>query len=405
MLRQDTIQVVKATASAVAIHAESITRRFYDLMFLENPEVLAYFNPAHQRSGAQQRALAGAICAYAANIENLSALGPAIEVIAHKHCSLGIQPEHYPIVGKHLLVAIREVLGEAATDQVIGAWHEAYLFLAEVFIGREAQIYADQASRPGGWNGYRQFTVADKRPESEIVTSFYLRPVDGGPLAEFVPGQYITVKIDHPISPTPPRNYSLSDRPGLPYYRISVKRESGSTPRTAGLVSNYLHDHVHTGDHLEVGPACGEFTLDPAHITARSIVFLAGGIGITPLLSMLKSLVHHQVSTPIYFIQAARNSRVHALADEVRGMAAEYPDLHIHFCYDEPLEGDLRERRCDSTGTINAERLRELIPNNYGEFYVCGPQPFMSGLYRELGDWGVDPARIHLEFFGPRQDL
>ena len=117
MLSEETIQTVKATAPAVALHAEAITRRFYSLMFAGNPEVQAYFNPAHQHSGGQQRALAGAICAYAANIDNLSALGPAVELIAHKHCSLGIQRQHYPIVGKHLLVAIKDVLGEAATDE------------------------------------------------------------------------------------------------------------------------------------------------------------------------------------------------------------------------------------------------------------------------------------------------
>src|SRR5687768_5507383 len=111
-LSPQTIEIVKATAPAVAEHAESITRCFYTLMFAENPEVQAYFNPAHQHSGQQQRALAGAICAYAANIENLSALGPAVELIAQKHCSLGIQPEHYPVVGRHLLVAIKDVLGD-----------------------------------------------------------------------------------------------------------------------------------------------------------------------------------------------------------------------------------------------------------------------------------------------------
>src|SRR5687767_1094595 len=128
MLTERTIQIVKATAPAVAQHAEAITRRFYTLMFQGNPETKAFFNPAHQHTGGQQRALAGAICAYAANIDNLGVLGEAVELIAQKHCSLGVQPEHYPIVGKHLLVAIKDVLGDAATDEVIAAWGEAYGF-------------------------------------------------------------------------------------------------------------------------------------------------------------------------------------------------------------------------------------------------------------------------------------
>src|SRR5262245_26682778 len=122
MISREAIAIVKATAPLVAIQAEAITRRFYNLMFAGDSVTKAYFNPAHQQAGDQQRALAGAICAYAANIDSLAVLGPVVELIAQKHCSLGILPEHYPIVGKHLLVAIKDVLGDAASDQVIAAW-------------------------------------------------------------------------------------------------------------------------------------------------------------------------------------------------------------------------------------------------------------------------------------------
>src|SRR6185436_16206088 len=165
MLTSETIAIVKATAAVVADHAEAITRRFYTLMFQGNPEVLAYFNPAHQHAGTQQRALAGAICAYAANIDNLGALSFAVELIAQKHCSLGIQAEHYPIVGKHLLAAIKDMLGDAATDEIVAAWAEAYGLLANVFIDREQQIYDAQAAQRGGWTGYRPFIVQRKQRE------------------------------------------------------------------------------------------------------------------------------------------------------------------------------------------------------------------------------------------------
>lgn len=406
MLSQQTIEIVKATAPAVAAHAESITRRFYTLMFAGNPEVKAYFNQAHQHSGGQQKALAGAICAYAANIDNLSVLGPAVELIAQKHCSLGIQAEHYPIVGKHLLVAIKDILGDAATDEVIAAWAEAYGFLAEVCIGRESAIYKEQAAAPGGWNGYRSFIVDRKVQENDIVTSFYLRPADGGQLLRFKPGQYITVRIDHPTTPTSPRNYSLSDRPGLDYYRISVKREaSPAAGAAAGLVSNYLHDDVQVGDQLQIGPPCGEFTLEPSAVGARPIVLLAGGIGVTPLLSMLKALAHAEVATPIYFFHAARNSRLHSMVAEVRQLAAEHDNIRTHFCYSEPLDSDLCDQLCDSTGLLDVALLRKMLPNNDAEFYFCGPKEFMVGVYRGLKSWGVDDSQIHFEFFGPRQDI
>jgi nitric oxide dioxygenase len=406
MLSDETIRIVQATAPVVALHAEAITRRFYTLMFAGNPETLAYFNPAHQHSGGQQRALAGAICAYAANIDNLAALGPAVELIAHKHCSLGILPEHYPIVGRHLLVAIKDVLGESASTDVIDAWGEAYGFLAEVFIERERQIYYEQAAAPGGWNGYRPFVVDRKRPESEVVTSLYLRPVDGGPLPLFNPGQYITVTINHPTVSATPRNYSLSDRPGLDYYRISVKREpSLAANAPAGLMSNHLHDAVQQGDTLSIGPPCGQFTLDPTQVTARAIALISGGIGITPLLAMLKSLAHHRVATPVYFIHAARNSSHHAFAEEVRKIAAECPNIHLHIRYDEPLANDVGGQHCDSTGRIDEQLLSELLPSIETEFYFCGPKPFMAMLLHTLKTLGVADSRIHYEFFGPKQEL
>lgn len=406
MLSEQTIAIVKATAPAVIDHAEAITRRFYSLMFEGNPEVKAFFNQAHQHSGSQQRALAGAICAYAANIDNLSVLGSAVELIAQKHCSLGIQPEHYPIVGKYLLIAVKDVLGDAVTDQVAAAWGEAYGFLADIFINREAAIYQEQASAPGGWNGFRRFVVERKVPESENVTSFYLVPADGSTPASFKPGQYITVQIDHPATPTSPRNYSLSDRPGLKHYRISVKREDSFSPSVPeGLISNYLHDHVNKGDQLKIGPPCGEFVLDPVKASVRPIVLLSGGIGITPMLSMLKSLVHQRIQTPVYFIHGARNSRVHALAGEVRHLASECTNLHTHFRYDAPLAGDLQQKCCDSIGMIDLKFLSQVLPGNDAEFYFCGPKPFMVGLYQGLKDWGVDESRIHFEFFGPKQEL
>ena len=406
MLSPQTIDIVKATAPAVAPLAETITRRFYELMFAGNPEVKAYFNQAHQHSGGQQKALAGAICAYASNIDNLEALGSAVELIAHKHCSLGIQPEHYPIVGKHLLAAIKDVLGEAATEEVLAAWGEAYDVLAEVCIGREAEIYNEQAAVPGGWNGYKSFAVARKVVESDIVTSLYLHPASGGDLPEFKPGQYITVNIDHPTTPTSPRNYSLSDRPGVGHFRISVKREPSLTAGAPdGLISNYLHDVVQEGDQLQIGPPCGEFTLDPATVGQRPIVLLAGGIGVTPLLSMLKSLAHQAVDVPVHFVQAARNSRVHALADEVRQVVADHQNMSAHFRYDTPLSDDVSAGRCDSVGLVDMDLVREFDPSFEAEYYFCGPKPFMAGIYQGLSDRGVESSRIHFEFFGPRQEI
>lgn len=340
MLSEQTIAIIKQITPVVAANAEAITRRFYQRMFAGDPQVKQFFNQAHQQSGGQQQALAGAICAYFANIDNLGALGPAVEIIAQKHCSLNIQPEHYPIVGKHLLAAIGDVLGEAVTPEIVAAVTEAYGVLAEVCINREAEIYAVQKSVPGGWNGYRDFVVDKIVPENDEIKSFYLRPADAGALPVFKPGQYITVGIDHPTTPTSPRNYSLSDKPGNSHFRISVKKETGINVATPdGLISTYLHNEIQPGDTIAVGPPCGEFTVDPETVSERPHVFLAGGIGATPLLSMAKSLVFEGVTAPIHFIQAVRNSAVHPFKDEVLDMISDKDFVDVKFLYNEPLEG------------------------------------------------------------------
>lgn len=195
MLSATVREQVKSTAPILKTHGEALTRHFYARMFQGNPELKQIFNQGHQQSGQQQQALAMAVAAYAEHIDDPSVLGPVLERIAHKHVSLGIRPEHYAIVGKHLLASIREVLGEAATDALIDAWAAAYGQLADVLVGLESRLYAASAGKEGGWTGWRGFKVVGKVPESAEITSFYLRPADGGALPDFRPGQYVSVRL------------------------------------------------------------------------------------------------------------------------------------------------------------------------------------------------------------------
>ncbi|MFG0265798.1 MAG: NO-inducible flavohemoprotein [Rhodopirellula sp. JB055] len=406
MLSENTIRIVKEITPVVAANAETITRRFYERMFEVNPEVKVFFNQSHQHTGGQQKALAGAICAYFTHIDNPGVLLPAVELIAQKHCSLGIQAEHYPIVGANLLAAIKDVMGEAATEEILGAVEEAYGFLADIFISREKDIYRDQALVPGGWNGTRTFVVSRKVPECDCVTSFYLKPKDGGELPAFKPGQYITVHIDHPVTPTSPRNYSLSDRWREPHYRISVKREESlQADAPGGLISNHLHDEIQEGDCIELGPPCGEFTLDPTEKVAEPIVFLAGGIGVTPLLSMAKSLLKAQPNAEVVFVQAARNSASQAFANELKTLAESSPGLKLRTIYDAPLPDDLASGKCDETGLLTKELIAEWTPVGTARYFFCGPKPFMNLVHSALSEMGVADHRLQYEFFGPKQEL
>ncbi|RFC39134.1 MAG: nitric oxide dioxygenase [Candidatus Nitrotoga sp. LAW] len=406
MLSTQTIAIVKSTAPILEEHGETLTRHFYTRMFSHNPEVAPLFNPANQAAGLQQKALAGAICAYAANIDNLEVLGGAVELIAQKHASLQVKPEHYPVVGANLLASIREVLGAGATDDVINAWAEAYGFLADILIGREKQIYHDHTVMPGGWEGFRSFHVIGKEVESDVITSFYLVPADGSQLPKFKPGQYITVRVPSPCGHTTMRNYSLSDKPGQEWFRISVKREVGQKANTPdGYVSNFLHSNVDVGAMLEIAPPCGEFFLDVTEKHERPLVLLAAGVGVTPVLSMLLSALDAMPDRQIVFVHGSLNESTQAFRKVIDALAAKHSNLTVRYRYSDPAEAGVVREGSASTGFIDAKLIESFVPNRDADYYFCGPQQFMVNIYHELLTWGIPSTQVHFEFFGPRQEL
>jgi nitric oxide dioxygenase len=402
LLDQKTIDIIKSTVPVLEKHGEAITTRFYQLMFGNHPELLNIFNHANQKQGRQQKALAGTVYAAAQYIDNLEAILPVVKQIAHKHRSLGIKAEHYPIVGKHLLLAIKEVLGEAATEEIIEAWGKAYGVIADVFISVETEMYEEAANQQGGWYGFRNFVIDRKVEESEVITSFYLKPEDEGEIAPFLAGQYISIKLEIEGEEfTHIRQYSLSDTPNKEYYRISVKREAGIlTPD--GMVSNYLHNDVNEGDVVKVSAPAGDFVLN----TEKScpVVLLSGGVGLTPMVSMLKTVVDVQPERKVTFIHAAANGNVHALREEVQALAA-LENVNSYVFYDSPTEEDRTNKSFDVEGYVTLEWLQNNVSVKEVEFYFCGPVPFMKSINRSLKALGVKEDRIHFEFFGPMDSL
>ena len=144
MLNQKTIDIIKSTVPVLREHGVEITTTFYKRMFENNPEVKSMFNMERQESKEQPKALAMAILAAAQNIDNLEAILPAVQKMCKAHGNANVKPEHYPIVGENLLAAIKEVLGDAATEEVLNAWAEAYEVIAKVFIQIEKDMYIDQ---------------------------------------------------------------------------------------------------------------------------------------------------------------------------------------------------------------------------------------------------------------------
>lgn len=399
-LDPEKLEIVKATLPVVLEHGEAITKRFYERLFEKHPELKNVFNLTHQKTGHQPKALANAVYAAASNIEDMSAIMPALERIGQKHRSLQIKPEQYPIVGENLLGAIKEILGEAATPDIIDAWADAYAIISDVFIRMEGTLYKTAESAPGGWGGFKDFIVDKKVKESDVITSFYLKPKDGSKLPTFIPGQYITIKIDiEQEEYTHLRQYSLSDRPGLDYFRISVKREDAlEEGYPKGVVSNDLHELFNEGDTIPITAPAGDFYLDME--SEDRVILISGGVGQTPLLSMLNTIIDKQPNRQVYFIHAAMNSHVHAFKDYVKEIAEKHENVHSFVFYQHPTDEDRSSHNFDHEGYISLQTLQEILPSNEGQFYFCGPEPFMRGINKSLKEWNVRTENIHYEFFG-----
>lgn len=395
-LSASTIALVKATVPALEAHGLDIVREMYARMF-RNPEIAALFNQSHHgATGSQPRALTAAILGYANNIENLGALAPAVERIAQKHVGLQILPEHYPHVAAALLGAIKAVLGDAATDEILAAWGEAYWFLANILIAREGQIYTALADADGGWSGWRTFAVETVTPESAIITSFVLRPTDGKPVVRHKPGQYLTFWLEIPGQMPTKRNYSISGAANGETYRISVKREP------MGLASGWLHDHVRPGTVLKVSPPAGEFFLDAQ--PARPVVLLSGGVGLTPMVAMLEATAADCPDLPVHYVHGTLDGSTHAMHAHVRALTGGSNRKSTVF-YEIPRAEDMAGRDYDVAGRIDADWLRSNTPVREAAYYLCGPRPFLRAFVSALSLAGVPADRIHYEFFGPADEL
>jgi nitric oxide dioxygenase len=401
-LSDKTIDIVKATIPALEKGGTAVTDRMYQILFT-NPEIRDLFNQSHHgETGSQSKALTAAVIAYGRNIDNLGVLATRVERITQKHVALNILPEHYHFVAEALLGAIKDVLGDAATDEVLEAWGEAYWFLADLLMARESNIYARLAAASGGWNGWRAFAVESTTPESEVIRSFVLVPTDGRGVMRHRPGQYLTFALDVPGAGHLKRNYSISSAPNGRSYRISVKREAnpGVPP---GLASNWLHDHACPGTVLKVAPPAGEFFLDEKD--DGPVVLLSGGVGLTPMMSMLETIARSGSGRPVWYIHGAENGRVHAMGEHARALASQARNITVSTFYNTPVQDDQLGVHYDQPGLITADWLARNTPIQEAAYYLCGPRPFLRAMVGGLARTGVPLGSIHYEFFGPADEL
>ncbi|MFC7515970.1 NO-inducible flavohemoprotein [Herbaspirillum sp. GCM10030257] len=385
---------IDASVPVLREHGLAITRTFYQNMFAAHPELTNLFNMGNQASGVQQQSLASAVFAYAANIDNAAALGPVVSRIVHKHASVGIRQEHYPIVGRHLLGAIQEVLGDAATPPLIAAWDEAYSELAAALIQAEKALYAQSGTSPGELRAMR---VTETRNECENVKSFVLQAVDGCAVPAFKPGQYLSVSVSFDNGNTQLRQYSLSDAPNGQTLRITVKREKAEENKPAGHVSNWLHDHTVVGDTIRVTHPFGDFTPDTE--SDSPIVLLSAGVGITPMISILKRIAEANPARHVVFAHATRHSGHHAHRAEITKAKSIMPNLTVATFYEQASTEEIAQGIAFA-GRMDVSRL---TPWSYAEasVYLCGPVEFMQAQWRSLIDIGVPANKLHREVFGP----
>jgi ferredoxin-NADP reductase len=259
------------------------------------------------------------------------------------------------------------------------------------------------------WSGLRAFRVARRTYEDAAQTqcSFYLEPVDGVALPDYQPGQFLTFSLLIPAAPgvearTITRCYSLSDSPSPNHYRVTIKRVVAPADQAGvpdGVSSNFFHDHVHAGNTLQVRAPSGHFYLDSVGLAP--VVLIAGGIGITPMMSMLRWCAQHQPQRGVHLYYGVRNSAEHAYKAALEDMANKLPQLRLQVVYSKPLPDDREGVDYQHPGRVDMALLKQTLPHGEHQFYICGPTAMMESLVPGLSAWGVASKDIHFEAFGP----
>ncbi len=263
---------------------------------------------------------------------------------------------------------------------------------------------AETARSLAAWQGLRDFRVISRVYEDAAQTqcSFDLAPLDAIALQPFQPGQFLTLSLAVDGSDAPARVvrcYSLSDTPDPAFFRITVKR-AATSGQPAGIASGWLHDQAQVGTVLQIRAPSGQFVFTTD--ASAPPVFIAGGIGITPILSMLKGALAEQPDLEAHLYYGVRNGQDHAFKAVLEGLAQEHPGFNLHVVYADPEPGDVLGEDYDQSGFISLDLLKQTLPHGRHAFYLCGPDPMMKALIPALQGWGVAQADIHRESFGPQ---
>lgn len=303
-------------------------------------------------------------------------------------------------VGSSLLAGLRRrsIIGKEDAS--------ALLTFREATQGLLTRAQAGSLPDEVSWSGFRKFYIHRRVDEADGITSFYLRPYDGKPVPRFLPGQHLTFRLQIPGQAKPViRCYSLSDAPIYDnQYRVSIKR-LGAPPGSEGIPNGqgscFFHDMLEVDRIVDVKAPKGNFYLDMAD--KRPAVLIAGGIGLTPMLSMINTAAYTKSKREFWLFYAVMDRRQHVQPEHLKKLARDHPNINIVICYGEPTRDCVKGRDFHYRGHINRRLFQGLLPSRDCQFYMCGPPPMQDALIKDLSAWGVPEKDINFESFGRRK--
>jgi len=305
---------------------------------------------------------------------------------------LGLIPLVLILTGLVAIVAgVKMVRKEEKTSKKGGSW-----------LARISQVPLAKSNGTSS-NGFQNYKVVAKTKETHNVSSFYLKPENGHPLAPFLPGQYLTFQLNVPGQNKPVvRCYSLSNgNKNLEHYRVTIKREpapgsNGDIP--PGIGSNYFHDHLNEGDIITAKPPKGNFHLDME--STSPLVLIAGGVGMTPMFSMLESVNSEELEREVWFFMGVRNQDEYIMKEQLQNLARQNKNIHLKVFFSKPGIGDFKGKDFDFAERISVKRLKKILPSNKYDYYICAPSQMIDEVRKDLEKWKVPKNQIHYESFG-----
>ncbi|WP_159609107.1 globin domain-containing protein [Glutamicibacter sp. JC586] len=385
MLSPKSLPVIEATLPIIAERISSITPNFYNRLFAAHPELLdGIFSRSNQKNGTQQQALAGSIAVFATYLVKQPGVAPETMLarVAHKHTSLGVAEEQYPIVYKHLFAAIAEDLGDALTPEIADAWTEVYWLMAHALIKIEKGLYAQQANA----EIYTPWKLIERTETGvdSVILSF--EPADSTPVTVAKPGQFISVRMPMTDGLRQVRQYTLSNDVEHARRRtITVKLDA------SGEFSPVIYNGLEIGGIVELSNPYGDLVIDD---DGSPLVIATAGIGCTPSAAALQTLAAHGSTRKITVLHADQEINTWPLREQMLESIGKLPEATISTWFE---RGELPDGLNARSGYMN---LTEALSAN-SQVYLCGPLPFMNAVRNQALEAGVPAEHIHYEVFGP----